>query len=208
VRVWDAATEAELACLRGHVSGVNSVAFDRAGGRIVSGSDDGTVRVWDAATGAELACLQGHEQWVRSVAFDRAGGRIVSGSDDGTVRVWDAATGACLEVIQGTGDVAAIGEGINEGGEIPWRALNRGNETVIAPAAGGEPIAWFPAALLHISTHPSGCRWAGSVGNHVYIIELEGELHPTRPGVKCHERIVPSSFLRDPGGSSATCPEG
>jgi WD40 repeat protein len=68
------------------------VAFDRAGGRIVSGLLDETVRVWDAATGAELACLHGHEKGVNSVAFDRAGGRIVSGSDDGTVRVWDAAT--------------------------------------------------------------------------------------------------------------------
>ena len=38
VRVWDAATGAELACLRGHDSWVTSVAFDREGRRIVSGS--------------------------------------------------------------------------------------------------------------------------------------------------------------------------
>ena len=61
VRVWDAASGAELACLRGHDGGVLSVAFDRDGRRIVSGSGDQTVRVWDAATGAELACLRGHD---------------------------------------------------------------------------------------------------------------------------------------------------
>jgi hypothetical protein len=133
------------------------------------------VRVWNAATGAELACLRGHEGGVTSVAFDRAGGRIVSGSWDRTVRVWDAATGACLEVIQGTGDVAAIADGFDDARDFPWRALNRDNETVIEPAAGGEPIAWFPAALENITTHRSGRMWAGSVRNHMYIIQLEGE---------------------------------
>ena len=53
---------AELACLRGHSTRGHSVAFDRAGLRIVSGSMDKTVRVWDAATGAELACLRGHDR--------------------------------------------------------------------------------------------------------------------------------------------------
>jgi WD40 repeat protein len=181
VRAWDAATGSELACLRGHESPVRSVAFDRTGGGIVSGSDDGTVRVWDAATGLELACLHGHEDAVTSVAFDRTGGGIVSGSDDGTVCVWDAATGECIDVIQGTGDVAAIAAGFNDTGKFPWRALNRGNETVIEPAAGGEPIAWFPAALENITTHPSGRMWAGSLYDHLYIIQLEGEPNSERP---------------------------
>ena len=101
VRVWDAASGAELACLRGHDGWVRSVAFDREGRRIVSGSGDKTVRVWDAATGAELACLRGHDDAVESVAFDREGRRIVSGSDDETVRVWDAATGAELACLRG-----------------------------------------------------------------------------------------------------------
>ena len=44
VRVWDAESGVELACLRGHDDGVTSVSFDRAGRRIVSGSygQDGT----------------------------------------------------------------------------------------------------------------------------------------------------------------------
>jgi hypothetical protein len=46
---------------------------------------------------------------------------------------------------------------------------------VIEPAAGCDPIAWFPVALENITTHPSGCRWAGSVGSHLYLIQLEGD---------------------------------
>jgi hypothetical protein len=56
---------------------------------------------------------------------------------------------------------------------LRWRALRRGLETLIEPAAGGVPIAWFPVALDHITTHPSRRIWTGSVGNHRYIIQLE-----------------------------------
>jgi hypothetical protein len=44
---------------------------------------------------------------------------------------------------------------------------------VIEPARGGDPIAWFPAALADITTSPSGRSWAGWAANHVYLIELE-----------------------------------
>ncbi|MFI5458011.1 MAG: DUF4062 domain-containing protein [Isosphaerales bacterium] len=176
VRVWDAASGTELACFRGHDLAVWSVSIDREGRRIVSGSHDKTVRVWDADSGAELACLRGHEGPVENVVFDHEGRRIISGSwIDKTVRVWDAATGDCLEVIQGFGDVAAIAAPASV---FPWRAMSRNLETVIEPASGGEAVAWFPAALEHLATHPSGRIWAGTVNNHLCIIKLEGEPDP------------------------------
>ena len=59
VRVWDAATGAELRRLQGHEHTVNSLAFSPDGRWMVSGSWDKTVRVWDAATGVELRRLEG-----------------------------------------------------------------------------------------------------------------------------------------------------
>jgi hypothetical protein len=105
------------------------------------------------------------------VAYSPDGQRIVSGSWYGT-RVWDADSGACLGVIEGRGDVKAIAAGA---GCYPYRALSRDQETVIEPAAGGDPVAWFPDALYRITTHPSGRIWADSVANHLYVIQLEGE---------------------------------
>jgi WD40 repeat protein len=190
VRVWDADSGAELACLRGHEIHVTSVSWSPDGRRLASGAYDQTVRVWDAASGAELACLRGHECAVRSVSWAPDGRRLVCGAPDGrrlasrsedwTVRVWDADSGDCLEVIQGQDDVAAIAKGLGGTGEFPWRALSRRDETVIEPAVGGEPIAWFPAQLDHITTHPSGRVWAGKVENHLYIIQLEGEVSSAR----------------------------
>ncbi|MBI4615360.1 MAG: DUF4062 domain-containing protein, partial [Planctomycetes bacterium] len=100
VRIWDAATGAELRVLRGHENLVNSAAFSPHGSRVVSTSSDKTVRMWDAATGAELRVLRGHEKEVRSATFGPDGSRVVSASWDKTVRIWDAATGAELRVLR------------------------------------------------------------------------------------------------------------
>ena len=89
MRLWDASSGEALAVLRGHESGVLSVAFSPDGSRIASGSYDKTVRLWDASSGQELAVLRGHEGSVWSVAFSPDGSRIASGSADGTVRLWD-----------------------------------------------------------------------------------------------------------------------
>ena len=58
-RLWDAASGAEIAVLRGHESVVWSAAFSPDGKRIVTASDDGTARLWDANDGAEIAVLRG-----------------------------------------------------------------------------------------------------------------------------------------------------
>ena len=58
VRVWDAASGAELIVLRGHENWIRSVAFSPDAGRIVSGSMDDTVRVW--FVGKDDAALVDH----------------------------------------------------------------------------------------------------------------------------------------------------
>jgi WD40 repeat protein len=93
-RIWDGATGAEIATLRGHEGSVQSAAFSPGGARIVTASSDGAVRIWDATTGAEITALRGHENSVHSAAFSPNGGRIVTASADRTTRIWDAATGA------------------------------------------------------------------------------------------------------------------
>jgi len=171
--VWDAATGASLAELKGHTSVVNSAAFSPDGTRIVTASDDQTARVWDAATGASLAELKGHADSVYSVAFSPDGTRIVTASWDQTARVWDAATGASLAELKGhTGSVHSaafspdgtrILTGSRDGtarvwDSVPYRerfpaiqraraAARKMGQIVQARLKAGEPIDGLRAAL-------------------------------------------------------------
>jgi WD40 repeat protein len=74
-----------------HDGAVYGAVFDKAEGRILSWSSDGTVRLWDAATGQPLGAPMKHDGRVNGAVFDKAKGRILSSSDDGTLHLWDVA---------------------------------------------------------------------------------------------------------------------
>jgi hypothetical protein len=171
VRVWDAASGAELLCLRGHEHVVYSIAFSPNGRRLAGGSDDGRVRVWDADSGAELLHLRGHDRLVYRVGFSSDGRRLVSKSADRTERVWDASSGRCLGVTQGRGGQAAADPGEPD---LPWQATPSQLETVIESTASGKAVAWFPLALRSLAAHPSGRAWAGASATEVCLFTLEG----------------------------------
>jgi WD40 repeat protein len=94
IKVWNAATRAELQTLKGHQKNVNVVVFSPGAKRIASGSEDKTVRVWDAATGEPILTLAGHTGRVISLAFSPDGKRVVSGSEDKTAIVWQVSNTA------------------------------------------------------------------------------------------------------------------
>jgi WD40 repeat protein len=148
-----------------------SVAFSPDGRFLLSGSVDRTVRLWDAKSGVELAVMRGHDQGVTNVAFLPDGRHVISESWDKSVRLWDAQSGKCLDTLNGNGDIAAIAAGASL---FPWRAMARNDETVVEPAAGGPPIAWYSDLLDHIATHREGRIWAGSVSSQHVLLQLEG----------------------------------
>jgi WD40 repeat protein/serine/threonine protein kinase len=93
VVLWDAQTFRSVAHWPGHTGEINAVAFDRAGGRLVSASSDHTVRLWDVATGECLRVFEGHTDAVFTAVFHPNGRRIASGGRDRAVWLWDPASG-------------------------------------------------------------------------------------------------------------------
>jgi len=96
IKVWDPPSWIEPTVLRGHWSGVLSVA-ELWGGRLVSASRDMKVKIWDPARCKRSSfwthddyceqTLLGHSSSVLQVVQLRDR-RIVSASDDNTLKVW------------------------------------------------------------------------------------------------------------------------
>lgn len=84
----------------GHLGEVRSVAFDRAGQRLVSAGADGRVAVWDVATGQLLTNISAHLTNANGAAFWPIDPSVVvSAGGDGQIMMWDAATGINRRVI-------------------------------------------------------------------------------------------------------------
>jgi WD40 repeat protein len=86
---------------------INDAELTRDGGRVVTGSADGTAAVFGVKRKSALL-LRGHSDEVAAVAFSPNGKQVATGSDDFTARLWDAQTGASMVLDGHTGAVTAL----------------------------------------------------------------------------------------------------
>jgi len=101
MKLWDLCGNC-LATFHGHTGTVNSAAFNPAGNRIVTASDDKTAKLWNLR-GRCLATLQGHTKALLSAAFNPTGNRILTTSADRTAKLWNR-NATCLVTLQGHTD--------------------------------------------------------------------------------------------------------
>jgi WD40 repeat protein len=96
IRLWNVAERRQDWKLKGHDGPINSVAFNKDGTVLASGSSDGTVRLWQTSTGSEIATLTGHVSPVQGVAFVPEQEVLISVSGDpltpgvdNSILIWD-----------------------------------------------------------------------------------------------------------------------
>jgi WD40 repeat protein len=104
VKVWDAATGAELVSLPLPPEPLAyTVAFSPDGNHLAVGMQFGRGSgVWDVATGEKLFELAGHTASVLALAYSSDGRQIATSSTDTTIRLWDADTGEPQITLQGS----------------------------------------------------------------------------------------------------------
>jgi WD40 repeat protein len=93
IKIWEVATNREVALLLGHQGWIWHFAFSNDGKYLLSGSNDRTMRVWDVATGNCLRVLENHEDWVWRVAFGLNRNVAVSICADRKIEIWWWQTG-------------------------------------------------------------------------------------------------------------------
>ena len=111
VRIWDVATQAQIAVLKGHADRVLNVALNSSATRAITASADLTVRIWNIEAPAvpmiANARLLGrtrpdrHSNIVNSATFSPDATRVVTASDDTTARIWNVATGRYVCALRG-----------------------------------------------------------------------------------------------------------
>ncbi|XP_070615885.1 bromodomain and WD repeat-containing protein 3 [Erythrolamprus reginae] len=85
----------------GHLSSVYCIAFDRAGRRIFTGSDDCLVKIWATDNGRLLSTLRGHSAEISDMAVSYENTLLAAGSCDKVVRIWCLRTCAPMAVLLG-----------------------------------------------------------------------------------------------------------
>ncbi len=121
------------------LQGGQSAAFSPDGGRVVTGSDDGTVRVWRADGRGEPVLLAGHEGPVSTAVFSPDGGRVLTASWDGTARVWSADGRGQAVVLAGHGGPVSTAAFSPDGRRVVTASWD-GTARVWAADGRGEPV--------------------------------------------------------------------
>jgi WD40 repeat protein len=71
-----------------HTEAITSLAMNREGSLLITGSLDRTAKIWDLQTRESVATLTGHQAAVNSVAIGRSGELLATASADGTILIW------------------------------------------------------------------------------------------------------------------------
>lgn len=92
VRVWDLATQDQVAEFDAHRLPVSAVAFSADGKRLASAGEAKSITLWDLDSKGPIGQLVGHKDRIPALAWHPDGTRIYSAGWDTTVRVWNTTT--------------------------------------------------------------------------------------------------------------------
>jgi WD40 repeat protein len=143
IKLWDLATGAARATLRGHQNFVSALAFAPDGRTLAAASFDGIVKLWDVTTGRERASLSAPLPRSLTTVLAPDGQTLaLIGWEPNTVFLWRAVPGSEDALAGASGPLAFRADGK---GVLLWRVIT-GAEPSDAPSPDSQRIA-LPGAL-------------------------------------------------------------
>ena len=166
-------------------------------GRMVSGSEDGTLRLWDVESGKVLQEFEGHSSEVSALArLDSY--RVVSGHEDGTLRLWDVESGKALQEFEGYSSevralVALDSRRVIVSSEIPYLwDVESGKELRALKSHEGSIVdaALDSRRVISGSLESALQVWDIDSGQTLHVFELRGFLWFTAVAVLDSYRLI------------------
>jgi len=132
IRLWDSKIATIIVTFDSHRSAVTTLAFDKSGVRLASGSKDTNLMVWDLVAESAIVKLRGHKDQITglqflepepqreigedgeelaTVASNSSEGFLLSTGKDALIKLWDLASKHCIEthVAQTNGECWSLG---------------------------------------------------------------------------------------------------
>ena len=143
VRVWDAATGAELALLAGHAGPVMHAGWSPASDLIATSSTDRTVRLWDP-NDRDAIMLDGHVGTVWPAAWNDDESRVLTvDPSSGRAQMWNGRHGSKLFELIAVDGAAHAGGTQSPTWTPGWFAVfEPGGERVLTPGLDGVVRLW------------------------------------------------------------------
>ncbi len=91
IKLWNLATNQDVATLTGHSSTDYTIAFSPDVKMLASGSTD-TIQLWNIESDKNISTLSSSFDSIRFIAFSKNGKTLVSASRDGTIKLWNLET--------------------------------------------------------------------------------------------------------------------
>jgi dipeptidyl aminopeptidase/acylaminoacyl peptidase len=208
IKLWDARTGDEVACLHAHGRPVSGLAFSGDGRILVSVSEDRTVFVWDVAKRQEITNWKDLPASLLAAAVSPDGKTLAVGCGDKKVRLYNLPDGKERQVLKGhAGPVlclafSADGKTLVSGGgvyDLDMRAWLSGEARVWDVATGTERASFkrHTDAVAAVALSPDGQTLAtGSWDTTVKLWDIATKQERTT--LPAHSsRITAVAFSRD-----------
>ncbi|KAJ3948248.1 beta transducin [Colletotrichum fioriniae] len=130
IRLWDSKIATVIVNFNGHKSAITTLAFDKSGVRLASGSRDTDVIIWDLVAEVGQFKLRGHKDQITGLQFvepegqvedeentamldsdPSAEGYLLTTGKDSLIKLWDLSSRHCIEthIAQTNGECWALG---------------------------------------------------------------------------------------------------
>ncbi|KAE9579055.1 U3 small nucleolar RNA-associated protein 12 [Colletotrichum fructicola] len=132
IRLWDSKIATVIVNFNGHKSAITTLAFDKSGVRLASGSKDTDVIIWDLVAEVGQFKLRGHKDQITGLQFvepeaqvededntqamvldsdPSAEGYLLTTGKDSLIKLWDLSSRHCIEthIAQTNGECWALG---------------------------------------------------------------------------------------------------